>query len=313
MTRSQSLETTVSQFWSVNEWGRLNEVILGSPEGAWLPSLDDISQRNFDRIPDADLGRARAGAMPAQVIEETREDLADLRATLRGLGVTVHQAQGLPCSHPVRTPHWEAEPENAINIRHITLIHGDLVIDAPSPTQGRAFETFAVRDLLSTAGEGRHWMVAPPRPCLWDHTYDLTRNRGINDTEPLFDAANCVQLGRDIVIDINNTANSKGAEWLQRTVDRHHGPGTVRVHPVSLSPDHIDVILVPLCEGTALYNPKYVDPIQLPACLDRWTLIPAPEMVPQPYYTGTPKASNWIGLNVLVIDGEERLVIVEER
>jgi glycine amidinotransferase len=303
----------ISILWSINEWGRLREVILGSPEGARLPSMDDVSQRNFDRLSPADLSQVQPGAMPEHVIEETREDLADLALTLRRLGVVVHQAEGLSHSAPVQAPEWQAEPENAINIRDITLIHGDLVVDAPSPTRGRAFETYAVRDLLSDAGDRSHWMVAPPRPCLRDHTYDLSRERGINDTEPLFDAANCVRLGTDIIIDLNNTANSKGASWLQQTLDRHHGTGKVRVHPVSLSPDHIDVIIVPLCEGTALFNPQYVDPSRLPSCLDHWTLIPAPDMVPQPYFTGAPKASNWIGLNVLVIDGEERTVLVEER
>ena len=275
--------------------------------------MDDPSQRNFDRLTDAEMPKVMPGCMPESVIEETREDLANLTSTLVQMGVVVHQADGLASADPVQSPDWRAEQESGINIRDITLIHGDLVIDAPSPTRGRAFETFAVRDLLSEAGSGEHWMVAPPRPRLRDETYDLARDRGINNTEPLFDAANCVRLGRDIIMDLNNTANLKGAQWLQQALDRHHGTGVVRVHPVSLSPDHIDVIIVPLCEGTALYNPKYVDPTRLPACLDRWNLIPAPAMVPQSLYTGTSKASNWIGLNVLVIDGEERTVIVEER
>ncbi len=240
MITKTSAAAKISRIWSVNEWGKLTEVILGSPEGAWLPSLEDVSQRNFDRIPAVDLGKAVSHTMPWWVIEQTREDVADLAAILRQMEVVVHHANGLVSTDPVQTPDWQAEPENAINIRDITLIHGDLVIDAPSPTRGRTFETFAVRDLLSTAGDGRHWMVAPPRSRLRDHTYDLTRDRGINNTEPLFDAANCLRLGRDIVVDLNNTANRKGAEWLQQTLDRHHGPNAVSVHPVSISPDHID-------------------------------------------------------------------------
>lgn len=54
--------------------GRLREVILGSPEGARLPSMDDVSQRNFDRLSPADLSQVQRGAMPEQVIEETRPD-----------------------------------------------------------------------------------------------------------------------------------------------------------------------------------------------------------------------------------------------
>ena len=307
------VEPMISRIWSVNEWGPLQEIILGSPAGALLPSMADVSQRNFDRLSAAKAALTVCGPMPAQVIEETHEDLDGLESTLHQFGVVVHRAEGLNGTDPVHSPHWVAEAESAINIRDITLIHGDLVIDAPTPTRGRQFETFAVRDLLSQTAQGPQWLVAPPRPRLLDASYDLDRPRGLNEVEPLFDAANCVRLGRDVIIDINNTANQMGAQWLQRVLDWHHGAGVVRVHPVALSPDHIDVIVVPLCEGTALYNPKYVDPQQLPACLQGWNLVPAPPMVPQVYLTGSPKASNWIGLNVLVINGEERTVIVEER
>ncbi|MFM8581177.1 MAG: hypothetical protein ACKOFW_06700 [Planctomycetaceae bacterium] len=40
----------ISRIWSVNEWGPLQEIILGSPAGALLPSMADVSQRNFDRL-----------------------------------------------------------------------------------------------------------------------------------------------------------------------------------------------------------------------------------------------------------------------
>jgi N-dimethylarginine dimethylaminohydrolase len=307
------LSSMISRIWSVNEWGPLQEIILGSPAGSLLPSMADVSQRNFDRLSPEEATKTLCGPMPEQVIEETREDLDGLEATLHQFGVVVHRAEGLPGGDLVHSPHWIAEVESAINIRDITLIHGDLVIDAPTPTRGRQFETFAVRDLLSQTAQGPQWLVAPPRPRLLDASYDLDRPRGLNEVEPLFDAANCVRLGRNVIIDINNTANLLGAQWLQHILDRHHGTGMVRVHPVMLSPDHIDVIIVPLCEGTALYNPKYVDPNRLPEFLQRWKLIPSPPMVSQPYFSGTPKASNWIGLNVLVVNGEERTVIVEER
>jgi len=312
MSSSLATAPRISRIWSVNEWGRLREVILGNPAGAWLPSLNDISQRSFDRDHLTE-SHSAGQPMPGGIIEETLEDLADLAGALRDLGVQVHQAEGLSSMSPVRTPDWEAEPESAINIRDITLIHGDLVVDAPSPTRGRAFETHAVRALLQEAGEGTHYMVAPPRSRLLDETYDLSRGRGINDLEPLFDAANCVRLGSDIVLDLNNTANASGLRWLQQTLDRHHGAGVVRVEGVTLSPDHMDVVIVPLCEGTALINPLYVKPANLPDCLRGWTLIPAAEMVPQGYACGTCKASNWIGMNLLVIDGEDRSVLVEER
>jgi glycine amidinotransferase len=305
----------ITKIWSVNEWGRLREVILGNPHGAFLPSMDDVSQRNFERLTEHEWQHLAPGPMPDWVIEETLEDIDELANTLASFDVTVHRANHLDSTLPVHTPYWTAQQETSINIRDMTLIHGNLVIDAPSPTRARYCEGFAVRDLFDDYRTrlNHTWFAAPPRPRLLDHTYDLSRPRGINNTEPLFDAANCVRLGRDIIIDINNTANNVGAEWLQHAFDRHFGIGTVSLHSVALSPDHIDVIIVPLCDGRAIINPQYVNRDSLPPCLANWDLIESPEMVPQPFYSDLSKASNWIGLNLLVIDGDERTVIVEER
>ncbi len=314
-THGTSPSCGISKIWSVNEWGRLREIVLGNPCNAMLPSMDDISQRNFDRPSKDDLWKAVHRQMPNWVIEETLEDLDGMEQVLSSFGIIVHRADELHSIDSVSSPNWTAQPESAINIRDMTLIHGSLVIDAPSPTRGRYYEGFAIRGLLD-AYRSRHrnaWFMSPPRPSLLDPCYDLSRPRGINNTEPLFDAANCIRLGRDILIDINNTANPAGAEWIQQALDGCYGTGAVRIHSVSLSPDHLDVIIVPLCEGTAVINPRYVNRDVLPRCLASWELIESPEMVPQPYFSGTSKASNWIGLNLLVLDGDDRTVIVEER
>jgi len=305
----------IGKIWSVNEWGRLEEIILGNPQNAFLPSMQDISHQNFDRPAEEILHQITATSMPQWIIEETLEDLEAMAELLTRFGVVVHRSDSLHSTDPIRSPYWIAEPESAINIRDLTLIHGNLVIDAPSPTRKRYYEGLAVRGLFDQYRSQRRdsWFVAPPRPKLFDDTYDLARPRGINNTEPLFDAANCIRLGSDVIIDINNTANRVGAEWIQQALDHHYGETRVKVHPVSLSPDHLDVIIVPLCEGVAVINPKYVDRDSLPACLSNWKLIESPAMVPQPFNSTSSKASNWIGLNLLVLDGTERTVIVEER
>jgi N-dimethylarginine dimethylaminohydrolase len=311
----QTPPSTIQHIWSVNEWGRLREVIVGDPRNAFIPSMDDISQRSFDRLHEEQLPNAISGPMPDWVINETLEDIHGLIQLLISYGVRVHRANQIDCRCPVRTPYWTVDQEHALNIRDMTLIHGNMVVDAPSPTRSRYCESFAVRDLFDDYRSrlNHTWFASPPRPRLLDHTYDLLRARGINNTEPLFDAANCVRLGKDVVVDINNTANEAGADWLQHAFDRHFGIGTVRIHRVSLSPDHIDVIIVPLCHNVAVINPQYVSRERLPSCFSDWELIDAPEMVPQSFHSGTSKASNWIGLNLLVVDGQDRTVIVEER
>lgn len=304
----------IQRIFSVNEWGRLREIIIGNPDQAWLPSMNDLSQRNFDRLEEHECIGMVGKPMPEWVIEQTAEDIEGLANTLKSFDVKTHFADSLDGSQPVVTPYWTAEQESFINIRDITLIYGDLVIDSPSPTRGRQFETLAVRRIFSQAKKNgvEFHHISPPRPQLLDDCYDLARPQGLNETEPLFDAANCVRLGSDIIIDINNTANSCGADWLQRNLDSFFGTRKVTVHKVSFSPDHIDVVIVPLREGQLLYNPKYVHPDQLPEAVSNWDLIEAPPMISQPFFSGTPKASDWIGLNLLVLDGESKCVIVEK-
>ena len=36
----------INKIWSVNEWGKLKEIIVGRPHGAFVPDFTDISRMN---------------------------------------------------------------------------------------------------------------------------------------------------------------------------------------------------------------------------------------------------------------------------
>ena len=311
----------INKIWSVNEWGKLKEIIVGRPHGAFVPDFTDISRMNFERTnfdepyPYEELRKVLARhRMPQRIIDETEEDLQELIRVLKEYGVIVHLASDADFSQPIKSNLWEAQQEAGINIRDLTLIHGNVVIEAPSGNRGRYFEDFVLRDLFDDYRQRDQaaWFVAPHRPRLRDETYDLTQPVGLNETEPIFDAANCLRLGKHLLIDINNSANHAGADWIQQTINKHYGKGRIRLHKVRYFTDHIDVIVLPLREGTFLLNPLYVNQDKLPEELQNWDVIYSPEMIPQEYHNEVPKASNCIGLNLLVLDGEERTVIVEK-
>ncbi len=311
----------INKIWSVNEWGKLKEIIVGRPHGAFVPDFTDLSRMNFERTnfdepyPYEEVRKVLARhQMPQRIIDETEEDLQELIRVLKEYGVIVHLASDADFSQPIKSNLWEAQQEAGINIRDLTLIHGNVVIEAPSGNRGRYFEDFVLRDLFDDYRQRDQaaWFVAPHRPRLRDETYDLTRPVGLNETEPIFDAANCLRLGKHLLIDINNSANHAGADWIQQTINKHYGKGRIRLHKVRYFTDHIDVIVLPLREGTFLLNPLYVNQDKLPEELQNWDVIYSPEMIPQEYHNEVPKASNCIGLNLLVLDGEERTVIVEK-
>ena len=73
------------------------------------------------------------------------------------------------------------------------------------------------------------------------------------EEEPLFDAADVLRFGRDLVVQHGFTTNLKGIEWLRRHFPDH------RVHTVNFPGDpypiHIDATFTPLRPGLILNNP----------------------------------------------------------
>jgi glycine amidinotransferase len=132
----------------------------------------------------------------------------------------------------------------------------------------------------------------------------------VNESEPVFDAADFVRCGRDLFVTRSNATNRTGIEWLRR----HLGDG-FRIHEIRsrcLQPLHIDTTFMPLAPGKVLVNPEYIDRAALPAILRSWDVMVAPE--PDPI-RGLRNAhlsmvSKWIGMNVLMLDPKR--VVVDE-
>ncbi|MFO0003357.1 MAG: glycine amidinotransferase, partial [bacterium] len=100
----------------------------------------------------------------------------------------------------------------------------------------------------------------------------------ISQDEVVFDAADVMRLGRDLLVQESMTTNRLGIHWLKRLLE----PRGLRVHPVHFPldffPSHLDCTFVPLCPGLALTNPDR--PIQrgeVHLFLDNgWRLVDAP-------------------------------------
>jgi glycine amidinotransferase len=96
------------------------------------------------------------------------------------------------------------------------------------PLRSRFFESLAYKDLLLEYFQsGTRWLSAP-KPRLLDKVYDDDPKSKIKvrNIEPLFDAANILRVGRDILYLVSCTGNMMGYEWLKRVL----GP-EYRVHP----------------------------------------------------------------------------------
>lgn len=290
-----------------NEWDPLEEVILGTAVNFQIPEKDLSTQavllKNMESLDEVTTGR-----MPQNVIEETEEDLWELENQLKKLNITVRRPKEIDLSKKFSTPYWESDGYSIYCPRDLFLAIDDMVIESPGVHRARYFETFAYREILQEyMNAGAKWISAP-KPCLKDEIYLHPEKKKfvLNNFEPVFDAANIMRMGYDILYQVSISGNESGAVWLQNIL----GPKfKVHVLPDVYAGTHLDDTIVPLRPGLVLLNPERMHPGKIPEVFDQWEIIWSPEPV-DIGYTGANLCSTWIGMNLLSIT--PNLVIMDK-
>lgn len=298
---------------SFNEWDPLEEVIVGIIDGATVPQWHVALESTMPREQWAFFQQNQGKPFPSAQIEAARRDLEELVHILEAEGVRVRRPEPLDFSRPLMTPHWEnLGGLYAAMPRDVLLVVGDEIIEAPMAWRSRYHEPLAYRALIKEYFlAGARWTAAP-KPALADALFDPAWVDAGDDAphlpvlteyEPVFDAADFIRCGRDLIGQQSNVTNAFGIEWLRR----HLAP-TYRVHEVALRdshPMHIDASILPLAPGKLLVNPQRVPVV--PELFKTWDVLTAPEPsipVGHPLYM----TSRWINMNVLSLD-EERVLV----
>jgi glycine amidinotransferase len=302
---------------SYTEWDPLEEVIVGSLDGATIPSNHITVTYNLPRSVMALYRLAAGWRYPAWMRRLAEKELDGFIRLLEGEGIRVRRPDPVDFSRKYRTPHWSSRGFTVACPRDAYLVVGDEIIEAPMCWRSRYFESEAYRALFKEYfRQGARWTSAP-RPQLTDELYDENfRLPGpgepmrytITEFEPVFDAADFVRCGRDLFVTRSNVTNSLGIEWLRR----HLGDG-FRIHEIpSLcrQPMHIDSTFMPLAPGKVLVNPDYCDVENLPAPLKSWDVLVAPRPDPvEGIMSRISMCSPWTSINVLMLD--EKKVVVD--
>ncbi|MEV4640377.1 hypothetical protein AB0J80_23835 [Actinoplanes sp. NPDC049548] len=289
--------------WSVNDWDPLEEIILGTAVGLTPPPVD-VSLRHFFEPPaNAADERIDAGALQ-RVVDETEEDFAQLTETLTAAGVRVRRPEHPASNQRYATPQWDSVAMHALMPRDCLLVVGDRIMEAPMPMRSRFFETAPFRPLLREYSDaGASWFAAP-KPLLTDETYIYQPGKSVvADLEPLFDAANVLKCGRDIFFNVSNTGNRRGAAWLRRQLSPDF-----RVHEMSICSDHVGTTLHILRPGLLLANSARLSPETIPAPLRSWKTIWVDTPEDDGYAFDWPRASVWVGMNILAL-GPDTVVV----
>ena len=294
-----------------NEWDPLEEMIVGIPDNAQVP----VAQKDLFALEYkdhyGDMSQIPSGPYHPQVIEETLEDLADLVAVLEQEGVTVRRPQATDHSKLFSSPDWQSDGEYNYCPRDVLLPVGETIIECPMPLRSRFFEPIAYKDiLLEYFKSGANWISAP-KPRLLDEVFDGDPQSEVRvrNLEPLFDAANVVRAGRDILYLVSCTGTKMGYEWLQRVLGDEY-----RVHALEgvYEGTHVDTTIILLRPGLVMLNPSRINEDNMPEFFKNWDVIWAPEMIDTGHSIGWDysRASIWSGMNFFMIN--PNLAVVNE-
>ncbi|MFE9436560.1 inosamine-phosphate amidinotransferase 1 [Streptomyces sp. NPDC006640] len=291
-----------------NEWDPLEEVIVGVADGARVP----LGDKGLHAIRYRDTEGAHSipsGPHPQHIVEQADEELNILAEKLHELGVVVHRPESTDHSRTFASPNWVSDGMYNYCPRDILLPIGRSIIETPMSLRSRFFEPFAYKSLLiEYLRSGTNW-VSAPKPALPDIGYNMSDPTlfALEDHEPVFDAANVLKVGKDIIYLVSDTGNRLGAQWLQNFLGESY-----RVHACDnlYAQTHIDTTIVLLRPGLVLLNPERIGDHNIPDPLKGWDKIYAPRMV-DIGYEGMAYGSAWVGMNLLMVSPE--LAIVDER
>lgn len=290
---------------SFNEWDPLEEVIVGRAENARIARRD----RSLFAVEYRDCGSLEntpTGPYPEHVIAETQEELEELVVVFQQAGVAVRRPDIYDHSREFGTPDWKTDGQYNYCPRDLFVVAGTTIIEAPMTLRARQNETASFKKILRDyLASGARWISAP-KPELADEDYLIHEGReiAVSERDPIFDAANILRVGKDILYLVSDSGNRLGATWLQSAL----GP-EFRVHPIEglYSGSHVDTTLTVVRPGLLVANAQRVGPQNLPAMFAKWDVMYV-DSVKDIGYTNLPYASEWIGINFMMLNPDTAIV-----
>ena len=307
---------------SNNHWDQLEEIVVGIATNARVPTVDVSTMNMCYSNYSVDQIKNLEGQYPQWLIDEANEDMQVLSDTLSSLGIKVHRPKIIDHSKKFSTPEWQTTGWYTWCPRDLLLPLNNLMIETPSPCRARYFETRAYHDIMIEAvNDGVEW-IAAPKPILSDDSYqfiDIKEKPSLLNLEPVFDAPNCIRLGKDILFQISNTGNHLGMKWLKNVLERRGYRVHAAEHIYSFA--HMDSTIIPLRPGLVLLNSTRVTPENCPKLFDKWDKIYFQDVAQTAVPTNGPGSvspcSPYIGMNILsvnpntVIVGKDQISLIK--
>ena len=293
------------------EWDSLNVIIVGSAINARYPNRDSATflidyadnYNNVSQIP--------SGFYNQKIVDETEEDLGQLIELLEKLDIKVKRPSVDFLESSFSNGLWNATPEHVFCPRDSIVLIGNMVIEAPMVSRDRYFETFAFREIIKKHFDAGGYWISAPKPMLSDETFNFNTSDGfemLTEYEPIYDAANILRVGEDILYLVSRSGNKSGAKWLQNILGTRY-----KVHLIEGIYDgtHIDTTIALVRPGLVILNPDRISKDNLPNFMKMWDIIYADNMIDVGYSGEKPRASVAQAMNIRMVNPQ--LAIVEER
>jgi glycine amidinotransferase len=237
------------------------------------------------------------------------------------LGVKVYRPNKLTKVHKIKTLTYETEASSANNVRDITFIYNDTIVETPICIRNRIFENLSMYTIFKNAfdhGRGGKWVKAPITHLI-SSTHDLKdwqEKRDFNNINPAFemaiDAPNFLAIGRDVIVNVATDTQFLGYEWIKSLFPES------KFHVIKCADSHIDGKLVCLKPGTFLLNPKFIEIKEmLPEKFKKWNFIIPEDLTEQLDVKGMTDidiqlaSSRGMDINILSLD--ENTVVVNKK
>lgn len=304
------------------EWAPLEEVIIGSCVNFNMQGIDHVFRFLYENRDGKFADRDEPHRIEQRYIDERQEDLDNLQRLLEREGIVVRRPARLETIQPVQTPDFESYTTGCDSPRDMYLCIGNKVIESPPTNRKRFFESFLLRDIfMDYFRRGSSWELAP-RSSLADARLDFTFWKDaiqnpihspagiVQDYDIVFDAANCLKFGQDIVMNVGTQNHELGATWLQRNLGNEY-----RVHPIRLCDSHIDGHIMPIAPGRLLVNEGAMAGYyqQLPPELQKWDRIqildPATKF---DYPDDHLQMATDVGMSVNVLSLDEKRILIRD-
>ena len=280
---------------SWDEWAPLKRVIIGRPEGTNVPAPEPAWW--YD-LPRGGFPLGAWGPFPQDMVDAANEQMDYFVAQIEKRGAIVERIDiaDFMMNKPLPSPlGWvQGNAHGVNNVRDVTTIHGNYIVEATTCRRSRVFERFNLRPIFERYcredPEAVHFSA--PVPMLTDESYVNISGKGspdyyyymenvwtdeekqqrlynsefqLSEKEILWDSADSMRFGKDIFHQISCVTNLGGMDWLKRMfaslgIRMHHITFDTPMDPnkpENFHPWHIDVNFVPLRPGLVMINPDW--------------------------------------------------------